>query len=544
MNNYIWLLDKKSDSTFTWPFILSLVLHIILFAVLVIKPVYPQTGDTERLDSIWLYFNAQSPGQAAPPALEIASEVEKTHVEVRKTDSVHKPEKHVKKTVSTPVRTSPREDIAEPLPTVEEVVKESEPVTELVVAKEDRKKPDIPKIEASKKRKSLPVTKKETVSTPVEKAEPLESSKKKTLVAREVKKDQAAALAQVREPDEEKDLKNVFPNISGAVKKKIALPENKSIKVARVDQSVDGRVLETDQPAEIKSPQPAVIPPGNTLKPDRNAEVPHVKNSAMQAGKPSVAVAEGKENIKTQRVTINDKPDLKKMFSGFGTEKLVEEVNVTGLKTEPVPAAVATVSGGDSSGKNEKSLTTTAGKPQNKSDTVKTGEIKKPGLPEKVEVVALPRLTGDLKLVITGNTDLKVSFAFREYLKNRRNRPMTAAESRHFVYISPRIARPKENVLEAVLGTAGEGIYDIIVEPANGKPANGALLVRIYENSNRSKTKSLGTRTIKEKTVIARILMPEGIFWDDDNYFSGNLEDSDSITKFNSDTGLVWKEYK
>ena len=26
--------------------------------------------------------------------------------------------------------------------------------------------------------------------------------------------------------------------------------------------------------------------------------------------------------------------------------------------------------------------------------------------------------------------------------------------------------------------------------------------------------------------------------------FSGNIEDSDSITKFNSETGLIWKEYR
>jgi len=38
--------------------------------------------------------------------------------------------------------------------------------------------------------------------------------------------------------------------------------------------------------------------------------------------------------------------------------------------------------------------------------------------------------------------------------------------------------------------------------------------------------------------------MPEGILWDDDSSFSGNMEDSESITKFNAETGVVWREYK
>jgi len=37
--------------------------------------------------------------------------------------------------------------------------------------------------------------------------------------------------------------------------------------------------------------------------------------------------------------------------------------------------------------------------------------------------------------------------------------------------------------------------------------------------------------------------MPDAILWDDESAFSGSMEDSNSVTKFNSETGLVWKEY-
>jgi len=37
--------------------------------------------------------------------------------------------------------------------------------------------------------------------------------------------------------------------------------------------------------------------------------------------------------------------------------------------------------------------------------------------------------------------------------------------------------------------------------------------------------------------------MPEGILWEDEAAFSGSMEDSEGVTKFNSETGLLWKEY-
>lgn len=53
----------------------------------------------------------------------------------------------------------------------------------------------------------------------------------------------------------------------------------------------------------------------------------------------------------------------------------------------------------------------------------------------------------------------------------------------------------------------------------------------------------LGKRTISRRSVLAKVLMPEAILWDDDAAFTGSLEDAGSTTKFNSNTGLYWKEY-
>jgi hypothetical protein len=59
------------------------------------------------------------------------------------------------------------------------------------------------------------------------------------------------------------------------------------------------------------------------------------------------------------------------------------------------------------------------------------------------------------------------------------------------------------------------------------------------------KTRLFGPVPIPEEgTVIGRLLMSEGIFWDEDEWFTATIEDGDSVTKYNSPEGLTWKEMK
>ena len=44
--------------------------------------------------------------------------------------------------------------------------------------------------------------------------------------------------------------------------------------------------------------------------------------------------------------------------------------------------------------------------------------------------------------------------------------------------------------------------------------------------------------------ILARFLMPQGFFWDDDGWTTGQIEDGRSVTKFSSSLGIVWKELK
>ncbi len=159
-----------------------------------------------------------------------------------------------------------------------------------------------------------------------------------------------------------------------------------------------------------------------------------------------------------------------------------------------------------------------------------------------------PPLSGDLKIEITGSDEalkaIKISVVFREYAKTRHSRPMTKANFRNSRELSPKMARVAKNTLQAVIEIAGEGVYDFRNISNSATPAEAAFTVKIYENSGRAKTKSAGSRMVSAKGSIVKVLMPEGILWDDDSAFSGSMEDSESVTRFNTDSGLVWKEYK
>jgi hypothetical protein len=99
-------------------------------------------------------------------------------------------------------------------------------------------------------------------------------------------------------------------------------------------------------------------------------------------------------------------------------------------------------------------------------------------------------------------------------------------------------------MLIAVIETARDGIYDFIITSETTNASEAAITLKIHENGTGAQAKSVGKRPVSAKGSIAKVLMPEGILWDDESSFSGSMEDSDSITKFNTDTDLTWKEYR
>lgn len=156
--------------------------------------------------------------------------------------------------------------------------------------------------------------------------------------------------------------------------------------------------------------------------------------------------------------------------------------------------------------------------------------------------LVFPHLSGDLKLVLTGAALPELTITFKEFGLSRRNRPFSRIEAANRTLVVPVMAQTKEQVREVVIEKARPGVYTITAEPVSGM-AEFTCLLKLYEGTSEVKVKKIGSSAIVRKMVILKLLMPEGIIWDDHSAFTGSMEDSGSITKFNTDTGLMWKEY-
>ncbi len=161
---------------------------------------------------------------------------------------------------------------------------------------------------------------------------------------------------------------------------------------------------------------------------------------------------------------------------------------------------------------------------------------------DKPMSVALPHIKGDIKLVMAGKVLPGVTVTFTEFKQSRRDRALSRAEWRRSTIISPLIAHEQETTREVVIARASHGTYTITAEPSS-EASHVTVSLKLYEGSSRAVSREVGTFTISRKRVLCKILMPEGILWDDNAAFSGNMEDSDGVIKFNTETGLMWKEY-
>ena len=164
-----------------------------------------------------------------------------------------------------------------------------------------------------------------------------------------------------------------------------------------------------------------------------------------------------------------------------------------------------------------------------------------PAVPQQRGMVAAS-LSGDLKLVSSGDS-VKISVLFREFPRSRRSRPPGRSEARRLQNITPVCADGPGRTSETVIEKAHEGVYVFSAEPRGQTTAQASFTLKIYDSGSGKKVAELGRRSISQKSVVARVLMPEAILWDDDSAFTGSLQDSESTTKFNSQSGLYWKEY-
>jgi hypothetical protein len=102
---------------------------------------------------------------------------------------------------------------------------------------------------------------------------------------------------------------------------------------------------------------------------------------------------------------------------------------------------------------------------------------------------------------------------------------------------------PAKRVLSVV--NADKGIYTLVIGNTGGKTCVVNAVFLLFERTKKERTKEYKEIQLAPGTGVKfKFLVPDAIFWDDDGRFTGSIEDSESITKFNSETGLVWREVK
>jgi hypothetical protein len=90
-----------------------------------------------------------------------------------------------------------------------------------------------------------------------------------------------------------------------------------------------------------------------------------------------------------------------------------------------------------------------------------------------------------------------------------------------------------------------EGAYTFILKNEESAPYETDLAFLIFQGRPGERTKKFAAIKLSPHTTVRfKFLLPEAIFWDDEDYFSGKIENSDTVTKFSGKTGLVWKETK
>jgi hypothetical protein len=92
---------------------------------------------------------------------------------------------------------------------------------------------------------------------------------------------------------------------------------------------------------------------------------------------------------------------------------------------------------------------------------------------------------------------------------------------------------------------AEKGIYTFLITNKAEKACDVDVVFRFYDGEPGARIKGYSAvRLLTGKIAKFMFVMPDMIFWDDEDRFSGVIEDSTSVTKFIYDSGLVWKEDK
>lgn len=95
------------------------------------------------------------------------------------------------------------------------------------------------------------------------------------------------------------------------------------------------------------------------------------------------------------------------------------------------------------------------------------------------------------------------------------------------------------------ISKAEKGIYIFMMKNNGAKGYETELLFHIFEGKSGERKKVYKTVELPPNTTLKyKFIIPEAVFWDDEGYFTGTIESSKTLTKFNEKSGLIWSEEK
>lgn len=100
-------------------------------------------------------------------------------------------------------------------------------------------------------------------------------------------------------------------------------------------------------------------------------------------------------------------------------------------------------------------------------------------------------------------------------------------------------------VKRVFLAKAEKGSYIFVIMNKDEKAYEADVVFRLFEGKEGERIKEFKTVGLPPDAVIQfKFILPEALFWDDEYYFTGAIESSNTLTKFSEKTGLIWKEEK
>ena len=92
---------------------------------------------------------------------------------------------------------------------------------------------------------------------------------------------------------------------------------------------------------------------------------------------------------------------------------------------------------------------------------------------------------------------------------------------------------------------AEKGVYIFIIKNNGSKGYEADIMFKIFEGKQGERKKEYKTVALPPNTTLKyKFIIPEAVFWDDEDYFTGTIESSKTLTKYNEKTGLIWREEK